>query len=58
MKGNLNMKKGTVVRIAEKWRDQSETEHGIALEQIKYTGSSYDKLEELIMGIVKKYGCE
>ena len=34
------------------------TEHGIALEQIKYTGSSYDKLEELIMGIVKKYGCE
>ncbi|MBQ6214378.1 MAG: hypothetical protein IJJ67_03055 [Oscillospiraceae bacterium] len=52
------MKKGTVVRIAEKWRDQSETEHGIALEQIKYTGSSYDKLEELIMGIVKKYGCE
>lgn len=31
-------------------------EHGIPLELIKYTGSSYDKLEELITGIIKKYG--
>lgn len=32
--------------------------HGIALELIKYTDSSYDKLEERITGILRKYGFE
>ncbi len=31
-------------------------EHEIALEQIKYTGSSYEKLEELITNLLVKYG--
>lgn len=33
-------------------------EHGLALEKIKYTDSSYDKLEERITGILRKYGFE
>ena len=37
-------------------KQQYCADHGIALEQIKYTGSSYDKLEERITGILKKYG--
>lgn len=31
-------------------------EHGLALELIKYTSSGYEKLEELIAGILVKYG--
>ena len=31
-------------------------EHEIALEQIKYTGSSYEKLEDLITNLLVKYG--
>ena len=31
-------------------------EHGLALELIKYTNSGYEKLEELIAGILVKHG--
>ncbi len=37
-------------------KQQYCTEHGMALELIKYTGSSYEKLEEQIAGILEKYG--
>ena len=37
-------------------KQQYCVEHGIILEVIKYTGISYEKLEDLITGIVSKYG--